>query len=280
MGRSWRAWWPRVGTRSDAASRSPGATSSPGSAPGSLVESWAIPARSAMIRASSRTCSSGRSSRSSGSAIRSRRMSADVDVDAEQALVVQRRAEHGRAGRGDDLGAAPERDRLVDPDPVAEHRRTTSSAGRRSASACRHDVAVPRPTSLVAARSRPGDDETLMRIWAPSRASSCGTVRCQKSSQMAIPIPTPSRDGTARRTSPGREEPALVEEAVGRQEQLAMDVADLAVLEQGRGDEQPVVGQFLDERHDGRQALVAAASSVSRGSSRRIETSAARSWSW
>ena len=47
-----------------------------------------------------------------------------------------------------------------------------------------------------------GDDETLMRIWAPSSARSCGTDRCQKSSQIPIPMPTPSRDGTARNTSP------------------------------------------------------------------------------
>ena len=53
----------------------------------------------------------------------------------------------------------------------------------------------------------------------------------------------------------GREEPALVEEAVGRQEQLAVDVAHLAVLEQGRRDEQPVVGRLLDERDDRRQAV-------------------------
>ena len=66
----------------------------------------------------------------------------------------------------------------------------------------RHEVAVPRPTSLVAARSRPGDDDTLIRIWAPSRARSCGTGRCQKSSHTPIPIPTPRRDGTARSTSP------------------------------------------------------------------------------
>ena len=66
----------------------------------------------------------------------------------------------------------------------------------------RHEVAVPRPTSLVAARSRPGDDETLIRIWAPSSARVSGTPRCQKSSQMPIPIPTSSRDGTARSTSP------------------------------------------------------------------------------
>ncbi len=67
----------------------------------------------------------------------------------------------------------------------------------------RHEVAVPRPTSFVAARSRPGDDETLMRICAPSRASSWGTDRCQKSSQTPIPTPTPSRDGAARSMSPG-----------------------------------------------------------------------------
>src|SRR6186997_906365 len=67
----------------------------------------------------------------------------------------------------------------------------------------RHDVAVPSPTSLVAARSRPGDEETLMSTCAPSRARSCGTARCQKSSQIAIPTPGPRRDGTARNTSPG-----------------------------------------------------------------------------
>ena len=32
-----------------------------------------------------------------------------------------------------------------------------------------------------------------------------------------------------------------------------MDVAELAVLEQGGSDEQPVVGRLLDERHDDRQ---------------------------
>ena len=110
------------------------------------------------------------------------------------------------------------------------------------------------PTSLVAARSRPGDDEMLIRIWAPSRASSWGTVRCQKSSQMPIPRPTPRRDGTARSRSPRREEPALVEQAVGRQEELAMDVPRLAVLEQGGGDEQPMVVRLLDERDDRRDA--------------------------
>ena len=117
----------------------------------------------------------------------------------------------------------------------------------------RHDVAVPSPTSFVAARSRPGDDDTLIRIWAPSRARSCGTVRCQKSSQTAIPTPDPEprRDGAQHVA--GGEEPALVEQAVGRQEDLAVDVADLAVLEERRGDEQPVVGRFLDERDDGGQ---------------------------
>ena len=114
---------------------------------------------------------------------------------------------------------------------------------------------MPSPTSFVAARSRPGDDETLMRICAPSSARICGTVRCQKSSQM----PMPKTDAQARRYRPQHvarpEEAAFVEEAVRRQEQLAVDVPDLAVLEQRRRDEQPVVGRFLDERDDGRQVL-------------------------
>ena len=47
-----------------------------------------------------------------------------------------------------------------------------------------------------------------------------------------------------------REEAALVEEPVRRQEDLAMDMADLAILEQRRGDEEPVVVRFLDEGDD------------------------------
>ena len=49
------------------------------------------------------------------------------------------------------------------------------------------------------------------------------------------------------------EEPPLVEHAVGRQVDLAVDVAELAVLQQRRGDEQPVVGGLLHERHHGRE---------------------------
>ena len=117
----------------------------------------------------------------------------------------------------------------------------------------RHDVAVPRPTSFVRARSRPGDDETLTRICAPSSASSWGVERCQKSSHTASPTP----DAQPRRHRPQHvargEEPALVEQAVGRQVDLAVDVPELAVLEQRGRDEQPVVGGLLDERHDGRQ---------------------------
>ena len=67
----------------------------------------------------------------------------------------------------------------------------------------RQEPAVPRPTSWLIARSRPGEDETLTRICAPSIASSCGVARCQKSSHTASPTPTPSREGTARTMSPG-----------------------------------------------------------------------------
>ena len=60
-----------------------------------------------------------------------------------------------------------------------------------------------------------------------------------------------------------------------------MDVPDLAVLDQRGGDEQPVVGRLLDERDDDRQVRWSPLRGrSSRGSSSRIETSAARSWSW
>ena len=145
----------------------------------------------------------------------------------------------------------------------------------------RHEVAVPSPTSLVAARSRPGDDDTLIRIWAPSSASSCGTGRCQKSSHTPMPDPTPE----ARRDRPqdvaGGEEAALVEEPVRREEELAVDVPDLAVLEQGGRDEQPVIARFLDERRRSpRGPGSPPRDAASRGSSSRIATSEARSWSW
>src|SRR6476469_9001366 len=42
------------------------------------------------------------------------------ELGHEQALIEERRAEQRRPGRVDDLRAAPERDRLVHPDPVAE----------------------------------------------------------------------------------------------------------------------------------------------------------------
>ena len=140
------------------------------------------------------------------------------------------------------------------PDPVAEHdeRRRQLRVRRASASATRSPSRA-RPRSSRA-RSRPGDDDTLIRIWAPSRASSCGHRQVPEVlADGDARRPTPSRDGTARSMSPGGEEPALVEQPVGRQEELAVDVPDLAVLEQRRGDEQPVVGRFLDERDDRRQ---------------------------
>ena len=98
----------------------------------------------------------------------------------------------------------------------------------------RHDVAVPSPTSFVAARSRPGDDDTLMRICAPSSASSCGTGEVPEVLADADPEPGPSTRRHRPEQVPGGEEAALVEQAVGGQEQLAVDVADLAVLERGR----------------------------------------------
>ena len=119
-----------------------------------------------------------------------------------------------------------------------------------------------------------------MRICAPSRASSCGEARCQKSSQTQIPEAQPEPAVGRPQRAPGREEAPLVEEPVRRQEDLAMDVAHAALLEQRRRDEEPMVLRFLDERDDdAHPRLAARASSTRRASSRRIATSALRSWS-
>src|SRR6185503_16027403 len=48
----------------------------------------------------------------------------------------------------------------------------------------------------------------------------------------------------------GGEEPSFVELAVRWQEDLPVDVPDLAVLKERRRDEQPMVARLLDERDD------------------------------
>ena len=48
------------------------------------------------------------------------------------------------------------------------------------------------------------------------------------------------------------DESLFIEQSVGREEYFSMDVPDPAVLEQGRGDEKPMVGRLLDERDDDR----------------------------
>ena len=124
----------------------------------------------------------------------------------------------------------------------------------------RHDVAVPRPTSFVAARSRPGDDETLMRIWAPSRASSWRHRQVPEVLADREPDPDPEPRRRRPQDIARGEEPPLVEQAVRRQEQLAVDVADPAVLEQRGRDEQAMVARLLDERDDADRPSVSAAS--------------------
>ena len=82
----------------------------------------------------------------------------------------------------------------------------------------------------------------LISIWAPSCANRYGTGRCQKSSQMQMPEAhaEPRVDGADLGTGP--EKASLVEEAVVGQVRLAIDVAELTVLEHGRGDVQLMIG--------------------------------------
>ena len=264
--------------RRTAAHRS-AATSRPGSAPGSAVESAASPARSATSRRSSRATSSGRSSRSSGSAIRSRRTSARSTSTKNRPSSYSGALKIAAPAGADDLRAAPERDRLVDADPVAEHHERGRQLGVG---------AHQRPPR----RRRPEADLVRARHVAPRRRrdvdQDLGAVEGEQLRRRQVPEVLADREPDAhpeaRRHRPqdvarGEEAP-LVEQPVGRQEDLAVDVPDLAVLDQGGGDEQPVVGRLLDERDDRpRGPSVAAASAASRGSSSRIATSAARSWS-
>ena len=106
---------------------------------------------------------------------------------------------------------------------------------------------------MVAATSRPGDDETLIEDLGAVEGQQLGPAGARSPRRSASPMPDPEPRRRRPQDVAGGEEAPLVEEAVGRQEQLAVDVPDLAVLEQRRGDEQPVVGRLLDERDDGRQ---------------------------
>ena len=97
---------------------------------------------------------------------------------------------------------------------------------------------------------------------------------------MQIPRRTPSRESTARDLGAGPEEASLVEEAVVGQVRLAVDVAELAVLEQRGGDVQLMV--VVTPRRSRRRPTSRPRplpSSRSRGSSARIATSELRSWS-
>ena len=152
---------------------------------------------------------------------------AEVDVDQVQALVVERGAEDGGPVGADDLGAAPEADRLLDPDPVDEHHEARRQLGvgphERPPRGRRPEADLVR-RGQVAARRRRDVDQDLGAVEREELGHRAGARSPRRS---PIPSPTPSRDGTARRRSPGGEEPALVEQPVGRQEQLAVDVDDL-----------------------------------------------------
>src|SRR5438034_3683659 len=172
----------------------------------------------------------------------------EVHVDEVQPLVEERRREDRLARRRDDLRAAPERDGFVDPDPIDEdHER------RRQLGIGAHE----RPP-----RRRRPEPDVVARREVPARRrrdveQDLGAVQGQQLWRLEMPEVLADGDPDAH-AEPGRhrpqhvaggEEPALVEETVGGQEHLAVDVPDLAVLHQCRRDEQAMVARFLHERH-------------------------------
>ena len=180
-------------------------------------------------------------------------MSPAAIVDREQALVVERGAEDGRPVRRDDLGAAPERDRLVDADAVAEdherRRQLRVGAHQRPPRGRGAEADLVR-RGEVAARRRRHVDEDLGAV----EREDLGHAEVPEVLADADPDPDAQPGRHRPQHVAGREEAPLVEQPVRRQEELAVDVPDLAVLEQRGGDEQPVVGRLLDERDDRRQA--------------------------
>ena len=93
----------------------------------------------------------------------------------------------------------------------------------------------------------------MMMSWAPPSAASIGVNECQASSQIRIAA-RPHRVSNAC-TAPARlDEPLLVEHAVGRQEDLAVDVPDAGVgaAERGveAGVEEPVLVHLVEAEGD------------------------------
>ena len=175
------------------------------------------------------------------------------DLDRVQPLVVERRAEDGPTARRDDLGAAPERDRLVDPDPVAEDDERCRQLGVRPHQGPPRGRR-PEPDLVRGGQVAPGRRRDVDQDLGAVEGQELGHRQMPEVLADGDPDPDPeSRRHGAQQVAGGEEAP-LVEQPVGRQEQLAVDVAELAVLEQGRRDEQPVICRFLDERYDRRQA--------------------------
>ena len=164
--------------------------------------------------------------------------------------------------------------------PARPRRRARASAPSKISSSCpptalqsamKHELSRARTRSISSrSRSLPtwnGDAEMLTTSWAPASARSvAGGPGCQMSSQIVGPtIASPNRSRSE--VVAGREVAVLVEDAVVRQEALAVDAADLAAgedvagvveigVEVGRADERDdplrLGGDLLDRRRAGR----------------------------
>ena len=93
-----------------------------------------------------------------------------------------------------------------------------------------------------------------MRICAPSSASKLWDREVPEVLAHGEPDPDAELRGHGPQQVAGGEEASLVEQPVGRQEQLAVYVADRAVLDERGRDEQPMVRRLLHEREHRRYA--------------------------
>ncbi len=179
---------------------------------------------------------------------------AQLDVHRVQPLVEERRREERFAARGDHLRAAPEADRLVHADAVAEDGEARRQLGvgphQRPPRHGRAQADLVDRRKVAARRGRDVDQQLRavegQRLGHAEVPEVLADGDAELHAQARVDGPEPIARG---------EEAALVEEAVGGQEQLAVDEPNLAVLQQRGRDEEPVIVRLLDERDDGRQRL-------------------------
>ncbi len=193
---------------------------------GQIVGS-SLPYRFRLMRLSSSIVSSSRSSRAKGVISRWRRRSAASNVAKRQRFVEHRRLGDRAAVRPDHRASAPEAQPVLEADAVDDdHHRAHQLRNRPS-----RDARRSRPCgSCGPSTPRPGEFDGQTSRSISSACMMAAAERCQKSSQIRMPIRPKRAVSKAGEALAGGEVALLVEQAVGRQIDLAVQVDDAAAF--------------------------------------------------